>query len=112
MLKNGQILVFANPSRRVHDQMARGKLLEDIGEEWVFVNPAEAVQKCSSLVAESCEVGAEPELVLAPSLNAKVGSPQTSSSDTNHGAASPSDAQSQVRVEACTNGEVANKGYS
>jgi hypothetical protein len=39
--------------------MARGKLLEDIGEKWIFVNPAEAVQKCSSLLAEGREVDNE-----------------------------------------------------
>jgi hypothetical protein len=79
LLENGQILVLANPSRRVHDQMARGKLLEDIGEEWVLVNPAEAVQRCQKLVAESQECSPVPELPQTTTLDAQAASPQDSS---------------------------------
>jgi hypothetical protein len=63
--ENGQVLVLANPSRRVHNQMTRGKLMEDFGDEWIFVNPAEAVKKCSSLVAVSREGNGQDDLAKA-----------------------------------------------
>jgi hypothetical protein len=44
--KKDQRLVLSNPSRAVQEQLQRAKLLQDIGEEWVYVSPADAVRKC------------------------------------------------------------------
>lgn len=43
----GVRLVLANPSHKVQAQLKRTKILEDIGQEWIYVRTADAVQMCA-----------------------------------------------------------------
>jgi STAS domain len=48
-----QRLVLANPSRRVQAQLQRVHILEEIGQEWIFVRTADAVKMCALWVREN-----------------------------------------------------------
>lgn len=48
----GQRLVLANPSRAVQAQLKRVHILEDIGQQWVYVRTADAVAMCSQHLHE------------------------------------------------------------
>jgi hypothetical protein len=44
--------VLANPSRKVQAQLSRVHLLQDIGQQWVFLRTADAVAVCLAAIRE------------------------------------------------------------
>ena len=44
-------LVLANPSRQIQSLMKKACLLEEIGQEWVFVRTSDAVAMCERELA-------------------------------------------------------------
>jgi STAS domain len=50
---SGQRLVLANPSRRVQAQLRRVNILQEIGQEWIFVRAADAVAMCSVFIRDN-----------------------------------------------------------
>jgi hypothetical protein len=48
----GMRLVLANPARQVQQKLRAAKLLEEIGQDWIFVRTADAVAMCRQALAE------------------------------------------------------------
>jgi hypothetical protein len=46
LVKRNQRLVLANPSKSVQAHLRRVKVLQEIGQEWVFVRAVDAVKMC------------------------------------------------------------------
>jgi hypothetical protein len=46
LTKKGQRLVLANPSRGVQAHLRRVNVLQEIGQEWIFVRTVDAVKMC------------------------------------------------------------------
>jgi hypothetical protein len=53
--KRGAKLVLANPSRTMQLELKRAKLLEHVGQVWVFVRTADAVAMCEQAINDETD---------------------------------------------------------
>ena len=50
--KEGKQLVLSNPSRELQKKLKRAKILDEIGQDWVFVRTSDAVAMCEQSLRE------------------------------------------------------------